>query len=179
MTAPLRIQLIGGSGTGKTTVALQLAQRLNLTFCDLDELHWDPNWTEVPDEVMCQRLQPIIAQDRWILAGNYNRMWPTIWPRLDVLVWLDLPLRTKVWRTFKRTLHRALTKQACCNGNYESLPRLFTRDSVVLYLIHTHAQRQREYAALEHDRNRPAFKFVRLRSQAEIDAWLADASQRS
>lgn len=162
-----RIQLIGGSGAGKTTLARQVAQDLNLTFCDLDELHWDPNWIEVPDEVMLARLHPVIAQERWILAGNYKRIWPAIWPQLDLLVWLDLPLHTKVWRTFKRTLHRVVTKEPCCNGNYESLPRLFTKDSVVLYLIQTHARRQQEYAAIAQDSTRRPFEFVRLCTQRE------------
>jgi adenylate kinase family enzyme len=172
MTAQKRIQLIGGSGSGKSTIAQQLAQRLNATYCDLDDLHWDPQWTEVPDEVMLARLAPIVAQERWVIAGNYKQTWPMLWPKLDLLIWLDLPLHVKVWRTLRRSLARAWRREPCCNGNYESLPRLFTRDSVVLYLLQTHAQRQREYAALMNDATRPPFAFVRLRTQREVTTFI-------
>ncbi|MGL4575366.1 MAG: hypothetical protein ACRCV9_11310 [Burkholderiaceae bacterium] len=172
MSTPQRIQLIGGSGSGKSTIAQQLAQRLNAVYCDLDDLHWDPQWIEVPNDVMFARLAPVAAQERWIIAGNYPQTWPMLWPRLDLLIWLDLPLHVKVWRTLRRTFKRAWRREPCCNGNYESLVRLFTRDSVVLYLIQTHAQRQREYTAQMNRRDRPPFTFVRLRTQREVSAFV-------
>jgi hypothetical protein len=63
MTGPLsrgvcgqRISVVGTSGSGKTTTAAQIAKRLGIPHVKMDALHWEPNWTEVPFEVFCERL---------------------------------------------------------------------------------------------------------------------------
>ena len=38
------------SGSGKTTVGKQLAERLGVPFVELDALVHGPNWTEISDE---------------------------------------------------------------------------------------------------------------------------------
>lgn len=38
-----RIVVIGSTGSGKTTLANQLAHTLNLPHIELDALHWEPN----------------------------------------------------------------------------------------------------------------------------------------
>lgn len=43
-SAPQRIQVIGASCAGKTTLGRALSARLDLPFTDLDELWWSPGW---------------------------------------------------------------------------------------------------------------------------------------
>ncbi|BAY82343.1 hypothetical protein NIES267_18220 [Calothrix parasitica NIES-267] len=40
---PQRICVIGTSGAGKTTLALQVSQKLNIPHFELDSLFWEPN----------------------------------------------------------------------------------------------------------------------------------------
>ena len=52
-----RVIVIGTSGSGKTTMAKRLAERLAAPHIELDGLHWGPNWTEEPDELLRERTE--------------------------------------------------------------------------------------------------------------------------
>lgn len=45
-----RINVIGTSGSGKSTIARAIAERLDIPVYELDSLYWKPEWTETPDE---------------------------------------------------------------------------------------------------------------------------------
>ncbi len=45
-----RIVVIGTTGSGKTTLAQEVAARMGLPHVELDALHWGPGWSEAPRE---------------------------------------------------------------------------------------------------------------------------------
>ena len=47
MSLPRRIAVIGVTGSGKTTLAQNLAELLGLVHIELDAIHWGPNWDAV------------------------------------------------------------------------------------------------------------------------------------
>lgn len=57
------------SGNGKTTLARELARRLDVPFVELDALVHGPGWAETPDEVLRDQLGPILAS----VADRYGR----------------------------------------------------------------------------------------------------------
>jgi hypothetical protein len=57
---------------GKSTLARQLAERLQLPLYHLDRLFWRPGWQPTPRTEWVQIQQEIIAQDRWLIDGNYG-----------------------------------------------------------------------------------------------------------
>lgn len=161
-----RIHIIGGSGAGKTTLGRQLAQRLALPFIDLDELYWEPGWHEVGHAELARRLLPHLAAPGWVIAGNYGATTERhAWPLLTHLIVLDLPLPLLLRRSFLRTLRRGLTGEPCCNGNRESLWRLFHRDGVVRYLLRNWHRRHRRYQVLAQE---PALAHARV---LRLPAW--------
>ena len=42
-----RINVIGTTGSGKSTVSNQIAEKLNLPYIELEALCWQSNWTEL------------------------------------------------------------------------------------------------------------------------------------
>jgi adenylate kinase family enzyme len=170
----VRIQLIGGSGAGKTTLGRALASRLQAPFVDLDDLYWEPGWREVGHEELARRVAPIAAGDRWVIAGNYGATAePHLWPRLTKLVILDLPYPQLMRRCVCRTLWRGLRGEPCCNGNRESVLRLLHHDGVLRYLHRTWHKRHARYAVLAGEPALRHAQVVHLTSQRTIDHWLA------
>ena len=43
-----RIYVVGTTGSGKTTLAREIARRLRMPQIELDALHWESGWTPAP-----------------------------------------------------------------------------------------------------------------------------------
>jgi len=169
-----RVHVVGTSASGKTTFAAALAERLHVPHIELDALHWEPDWTEADDAVMRERLRPAIAGEAWVVDGNYAAVRDLVWERVEAVVWLDLPLRTILWRYVTRTRRRITTGVELWpgTGNREQLRmHLLSRDGLLWWILRTYRRRRREYPQLL--AAAPHIAAIRLRSAAEADAWLA------
>lgn len=101
-----RIAIIGCSGTGKTTLARRLGERLGLPVVHMDALYWEAGWTEPDTAAFRARVTEALSGGRWVSDGNY--MTKTTDLRLavaDLIVWLDQPrwlcLCRITWRALK------------------------------------------------------------------------------
>lgn len=168
-----RISVVGTSGSGKTTLARQISQRLGIPHVELDALHWEPNWVEVPDEVMRDRVSVALSGNTWVVDGNYSMVRDIVWGKADTVVWLDYPLWVIVKQLVWRTFWRSVTQEEVCNGNRETLQKaLFTRDSILLWALKTYGKRRREYPILFHKSEYAHLEFVRLHSPKVTQDWL-------
>ena len=175
MELPDRIWIVGVPGSGKSTLARILAARLGVEPVHMDELHWLPGWRERAREETAALLAERLAAPRWVADGNYGEFRPRHMDRVQLTVWLDLPLRVTFPRLVRRGVRRSVRGEDCCNGNRESLRRTFLhRDSLLLYALQTDRRRRR--GLVEELATRP---HVRLRSQREVDRWLSDAGGRA
>jgi hypothetical protein len=96
-----------------------------------------------------------------------------VWARAQAVVWLDYPLSTVLWRYATRTRRRIRQRTEIWpgTGNRERLSmHLFRRDGLLWWILSTYHRRRREYPRLLAANQQLAA--VRLRSQAEADAWL-------
>jgi adenylate kinase family enzyme len=174
-----RIQIIGPSCAGKTTLGLALAQRLGLPFTDLDDLFWEPGWREAAPEVFVSRLATATAGSGWVLAGNYlGKARAVVWPRLDQLVVLDQAFARVMARALHRTMSRALHGTPCCNGNTEQLSRVLHRDGVLRYTARTWHARHRLYATLPTDADLAHTRVTLLTGPTAVARWLAEQPGR-
>jgi adenylate kinase family enzyme len=164
--------LSSASGNGKTTVGRALAANLGVPFHELDALHHGPNWTEATPEELRARVEPIVAEEAWVIDGAYRgKLGDLVLESADLVVWLDLPVRVWLPRLLRRTVVRIATRQELWNGNREELRyALHPRNSVVVYALRGYRRRRNSY-----ERELARFPLVRLRSQAEVDRFLSDA----
>lgn len=168
MAQPRRIVVKGASGGGKSTLARLLADRLALPYIELDALHHGPNWTPVPE--FRQIVAASLDDDRgWVVDGNYDsKLHGLVVDRADLIVWLDLPLRTHLSRLAQRTASRWIRREVLWNGNRESFRSAFWgSDSLFVWAVRTHFRHRRKWPS-ELDSRRT----VRLRSESEVAAWL-------
>lgn len=168
-----RVSVVGTCGSGKTTLARALADRLSAPFVELDALSWGPRWTPVPDPAFREAVARAADGARWVIDGNYSKCRDLIWSRADTVVWLDYRFPRVFARLLRRTLVRSLRGDVLWNGNRERLLTSFlSRDSILLWAIRTYARRRREIPRLL---ARPEFRHlttIRLRSPREASVWL-------
>ena len=180
---PQRVWVCGLSGSGKTTVAARLAQILDAPHVELDALHWRhrPNWGMPSDEEFLPEVRQATAGDRWVVEGNYSRSRDIYWPRVQLMVWLDLPLRTATWRVFRRTLQRVRSNDRLLWGMQRETVgnALLSQHSLVLWNLKVHRRRRRTYTGLVLEAEARGTPVVRLRSQRAVNAWLHEFKRRS
>jgi adenylate kinase family enzyme len=169
-----RVVVVGTSGSGKTTMASMLAERLGAPHIELDRLHWGPNWTEEPDEVFRERTEKALeGSERWVLDGNYSAVRDIVWPRADTVVWLNFSLPLILWRLTRRTFRRAVLKEEIWHGNRENLhTHLFTKDSLYWWVLTTYKKRRKQYGEMFAEPQHAHLKKITLRSAREAGKWL-------
>ncbi len=152
----------------------ELAARLEVPFHELDALFWKPGWVESTAEELHAAVVAIIATDAWVIDGSYqSKIGQLVLGNADVVVWLDLPLRTWLPRLVRRTIRRARTGEELWDGNHESLRNAFlSRDSLILFTLRHFRGRRKRYPE-----RFAAYDVARLRSQREIDSFLKSAER--
>ena len=140
-----------------------------MPFHELDALHHGPGWTEATAEELRARVEPLLAEERWVVDGAYrSKLGDLVLERADVVVWLDLPRRVWLPRLLRRTVSRIVRREELWNGNRESLRSALGSDSVVRYALRHYAPRRRLYPT-------GSTFSVRLRSPREVERWLGSA----
>ena len=170
-----RFAVIGTTGSGKTTLARELARRLGYPHIELDALHWEPNWTETPRDVFRARVDAALCGETWVVDGNYGKARDIVWSRADTIVWMDYSLPVIFWRLWWRTLKRIVTREELWGGNRENTRNaFFSRDSLFLWVLTSRPRHRRDYPLLLQKQEYAHLKLIRLRSPREADRWLAE-----
>ena len=168
---PRRILLKGTSGAGKSTLGRQLAELLAVPYVELDALHHGPSWSPAGATELQARVRAVVDNaDGWVVDGNYGRKLGTlVIDRAELIVWLDLPLPTKLRRLVRRTWLRYHRQEELWNGNREGLATAFWgREALFPWTVRSHFEHRRSWP-----RELSGRRLVRLRSAREVAEWLS------
>jgi len=166
-TSIKRIIVLGTSGSGKTSLAKELSSLSGYPSTDLDDLFWLPNWTPRGEEEVLGLIKEVAEQECWIISGNYTISNHLTWPKADILIWLDYPLPTLVWRALKRSFRRIVKREACCNGNYETIGKLFSRNSILAWIFSSYYRRKKRFNKILNEPGEYRQKMVRVSNKNE------------
>jgi len=170
-----RINVVGTSGSGKSTFARQLAMILQLPHIEMDALFWKPDWQESPNEEFFARIEEVTNQEEWVLDGNYTRTTPIKWRRVEMVIWLDMSFPRTLSRVTKRAFHRSISQQEIWpgTGNRETLRKaLFSRDSIILWMLTSYRQNRQKFLETMNSPDYELVSFVHLTTPSEVQQFL-------
>jgi adenylate kinase family enzyme len=164
-----KVLVIGSGGSGKSTVAAQLGELLELEVNHLDKFYWNPGWVETAPDEWIKTVTELVNRDSWIIDGNYSGTLELRLRQCDTIVFLDLPRFLCLWRIVKRFfVYRDGTRPDMAEGCREDLSFEFvswvwnypnrSRPKVIRLL--------QQYAAGK--------QIFRLRSRNEVKQFLAN-----
>ena len=171
-----RVSVVGNSGSGKSKLGAALAARLGVPYVELDSIFHQPGWTELPRDEFRERVGALAAGEAWVIDGNYTAVRDLVWARADTVVWIDLPRALVMRRIIGRTFRRAARRQELWNGNREPWSNWLTLDperSIIMWAWTQHAKYRVRYAEAMADPALGHLTFVRLRTPAEVRAFLS------
>lgn len=170
-----RVLVIGSGGSGKSTFSTRLGSVLGLPVIHLDALYWSPGWVEPEKSAWAETVRQVIAQDAWILDGNYSGTLAQRIEACDTVIFLDVARLICMWRVLKRSIeHRGRTRPDMSAGCPEKLNLKF------LLWIWNYPNRSRRKVLELLDRARATKQVAHLRTRRDVEAFMkAPASVRS
>jgi adenylate kinase family enzyme len=180
-----RIHVTGNTGSGKSTLAGRLARALGVPLVELDALNWQPGWIGLnatnPGELE-RRMRAATAGDGWVVAGSYTSFSErAFWPRVETVVWLDLPVHRLVGRVLARSWRRWRSNELLWGTNHERFwPQLMVwrkQDSLVWWAVTQQKRKRRSMLGYMADARWSHVRFVRLTSPAEVETFARQAEE--
>lgn len=162
--------MYGVTGSGKTTLASQLAGATSIPWYSVDDLTWEPGWEPVEPDEQRRRIARICADDEWILDTAYGAWLEIPLARAQCIVGLDYPRWFSLQRLLRRTLARVVDRRTICNGNQESVRDMISRDSILAWHFRSFARKRGRIRAWTVDPSAPPV--VRLTSGRQTAGWL-------
>ncbi len=170
----MRANVVGVSGSGKSTFSKKLSEKLSLPYIEMDQLFWGPDWYLPADEEFFARLEEQLYKDAWVLDGNYSRTLTLKWQRADTVIWIDYSFTRTLYQSISRALRRAMTQQELWpdTDNRETFKKLFSKDSIVLWMLRNYKSSRVKYRTLMQDEKYSHIKFVHIKSPKKMNIYL-------
>ena len=166
---PERVVVVGCAGSGKTTLAREVAVRLDARHIERDALGDD----EAPGFAGLVAAAVEAAGHRWVFDGAPYNAEALVYPRADAIVALDYPRRVVWRRVVGRSLRLWLTRRGDGAHTSASPPwRWWAPTHPVRWAAQTHAARHAEIAALLAGPEFAHIQRFRFTTPRQAAAWL-------
>ena len=123
-----KICVFGCSGSGKSTFSKSLSKTLNIPVIHLDKIYWKPEWVSISKDEFDEELAKVVAKEKWIIEGNYNRTLDYRLDNCDFAIYLDMNkfvcLSGAIKRYFK---YKNKTRDDITKGCNETIDKEFIK----------------------------------------------------
>jgi adenylate kinase family enzyme len=104
-----RVVILGRGASGKSALAVELAEITGLPVIELDKIFWRPGLVATPRDQWMAIQQELVERERWIMEGDLGP-YDVVDVRLraaDTVILLDFSLVRCAWRAIRRSPERA------------------------------------------------------------------------
>ena len=162
-----KISIIGGPGTGKTTLSNILSKEYNLPVTHIDGIHHFKNWQVRNGSERDKIILDIVSKDKWIIDGTYKDTLNQRLENSDFIIWLDYSTFTQLKGIIKRYLKNPGKEKKEIPGCKERLTWEFFK--YVLY----YNKRKRHFIA-DNIKNIDNTKIIIFKKQKHLNKWLEE-----
>lgn len=94
--------IFGRSGSGKSSFAYKLSQKIGIALYHLDKYFFVSNWIERDTEEFMKIQNELVSLNQWIIDGNSTRSLETRWQKADLVLYFNFSIYTCLYRSMKR-----------------------------------------------------------------------------
>lgn len=165
----VKIAIIGYSGSGKSTTARMLGEKLGIPVLHLDTVYHMPGWHVRPNEESIDIVSKFMADnDSWVIDGNYKAIiQQQRFEQADMIVFFNFNRFTCFARAFGRYLkYKGKTRPDMAEGCREKF------DFEFMKWILNDGRTQKKKKAYADMCRKYADKVVIIRNQRQLDEFL-------
>lgn len=122
-----RVMIVGGSGAGKSYLALRLSSIGGLPSYHMDQLSWQPGFVHRTTAELDEMTRRIHGQEHWILEGGHYETGVERARRAHLLIWADLKPAVRTTLVMLRSLRHHGKVRPCMA---EGCPERFGRHTI-------------------------------------------------
>ena len=160
-----RIPIIGGPGTGKTTLSNILSLKYNLPVTHLDGINHLKDWKVREKSKRDKIILDIIEKEKWIIDGTYRDTLKKRLKNSDLIIWLDYSSIAQIKGIIKRYLKNARKERTEIPGCIERLNFEFIK-----YVIRYNKDKRHFITDALQDINKD--KVIIFKKQKDLNIWL-------
>ena len=109
-----KIYIFGGTGSGKTTLAKRLSNKLKIPYHSTDDFIYKGDWeSKYSENQRDKKLKEFIKKKKWIIEGVHKEDWILpAFTKADIVIMLSLPRYILLTRILKREIKRKFQKKS-------------------------------------------------------------------
>lgn len=162
-----RISIVGGSGTGKSTLCDILSKEFDLPAIHLDAINFNANWVEIDKKERDRIISAKSKEEKWVIDGNYNKTLKERFDKADLIIWLDYSTAMQLKGVLKRYFKTRNNERPEIPGCKERL------DFQFLKYVATYNKKKRPVIA-DYLKDIPKDKVLIFRKQKDLNKWLKE-----
>lgn len=164
-----KILIIGGPGSGKTTLATMLGEKYNLPVINLDGINYFENWKERDKEERDNIILQKTKEDKWIIEGNYKSTLKIRAERADLIIFLDYPTVRLLYGIIKRNIKNFNKEKKEIKGCKERVSKKFLKYAI------KYNKNKKSILEILNSINDIDKKLIIIKSKKDLDNWIKKA----
>ncbi len=164
-----KILIVGGIGSGKTTLANKITKILKIRNYEIDNIAYKTRdvWVKSDYPERKKKLNKIFKRKTWILEGFYSTPWThPIYKKADLVIILEVKKTKAKIRVFKRFLKRKflMKKNKKINKSLKGMIKI---------IKHIHLERyEKKIKRIKRVSKKHSKKYIILKNKKEIKEFI-------